>query len=194
MIRQWAGVLLLATVLYPQTASAMFEDEAGANDWHKHQLGTITSLHVASQGRLLAASDAAVIASINPADGSLVWRQVLDEKHAVRASLPVGSTGLLTLTGCGAEARLWNAETGNLVWDRATGGSSSSSEPSSSAPRVAAAASQDAGTVYTAVGSTVTAFAAAAGSVQWQWSAASDSALSSATGSDDQVCNTIQSS
>jgi ER membrane protein complex subunit 1 len=178
------GLRALCLLLVAAVCSAMFEDEAGANDWHKQQLGTITALHAVGSG-LVVASDAAVIASLNPENGNLTWRHVLDETHAVRTTLPVGSSGLLTITGADAIARYWHSDSGALLWDKATLAQDSTAE----AGRVGAAASQDGNVVYTAAGSTVTAFAAASGNVQWQFTAnpETESALSAALGSDAKV-------
>jgi ER membrane protein complex subunit 1 len=178
------GLRALCLLLVAAACSAMFEDEAGANDWHKQQLGTITALHAVGRG-LIVASDAAVIASLNPENGTLTWRHVLDETHTVRTTLPVGSSGVLTITGADAIARYWRADTGALLWDHATLAEGSTAE----AGRVGAAASQDSKVVFTAAGSTVTAFAAGSGNVVWQFNADSEteSGLSAALGSDAKV-------
>jgi outer membrane protein assembly factor BamB len=174
----------LCLLLLTAVCSAMFEDEAGANDWHKQQLGTITALHMMPGGHVVT-SDAAVIASLDPTYGNVTWRHVLDETHTVRTSLAVDHSGLLTITGADAIARYWHAESGALLWDKATLAKDNTAEGGC----VGAAASQDGKVVYTAAGSTVTAFAAASGSVQWQFTAdpETQSALSAALGSDAKV-------
>lgn len=168
-------------------AAALYEDEAGVNDWHKENLGRISALHAPANGdRLLVASEAAVIAALDAKDGSIAWRRVLDERDTIRAAIPVGDRALLTLTGTAGVARLWDSADGSLLRDEATS-IRSAPAPLSGAP-AGAAASPDGSHVYIASGDTVTSWQLEGkGSGSWKWSAEGDSAVHDALGNDAKV-------
>lgn len=69
---------LSAVLLLLGPTVALYEEQAGFLDWHKESIGSVTKAQFAFRGRERAfvATDAAVIASLDTRDGSIVWRQV----------------------------------------------------------------------------------------------------------------------
>jgi len=63
------------------SGSALFEEQAGFLDWHKENIGSVTHAHFAFRGRerVFVATSSAVIASLDTKDGSIAWRQVINE-------------------------------------------------------------------------------------------------------------------
>lgn len=70
--------LLGAVFLLFRLVSALYEEQAGFLDWHKENVGSVKYAHFAPRGRerVFVATEAAVIASLDTKDGSIVWRQV----------------------------------------------------------------------------------------------------------------------
>ena len=70
--------LLGAVLLLLPFAHALYEEQAGILDWHKSNLGAVNHAQFAPRGRerVFVATEAAVVASLDTKDGSIVWRQV----------------------------------------------------------------------------------------------------------------------
>lgn len=72
------SVLSLAVLLLVPLATAIYEEQAGFLDWHKENIGGVRQAQFAFRGRerVFVATEAAVVASLDTKDGSIVWRQV----------------------------------------------------------------------------------------------------------------------
>lgn len=85
----WAGRLTLAAALLTccfVSTAAIFEEQAGEYDWHRQQIGRITIAQFAarSRSRAFVATEAAVVAALDLRDGSVIWRQVLEESEHIQ--------------------------------------------------------------------------------------------------------------
>ena len=69
--------LFCILVLAPFVA-AVYEDQAGSFDWHRAQVGPVTSAHLGSKPRVFVGTSQNVIGSLNLRDGSIAWRKILD--------------------------------------------------------------------------------------------------------------------
>ena len=78
-----------AVLLLFRLASALYEEQAGFLDWHKENIGSVKQAHFAPRGRerIFVATDAAVVASLDTRDGSIVWRQVCSNSFSELLSL-----------------------------------------------------------------------------------------------------------
>lgn len=67
-----------AVLLLSRFALALYEEQAGFLDWHRENIGIVKQAHFAPRGRerVFVATEAAVVASLDTKDGSIVWRQV----------------------------------------------------------------------------------------------------------------------
>lgn len=113
------------TVLF-HSASAIFSDDAFVVDYH-HPLVGIPQSHAtffhkpqsASNASLLyTLSDKHVLGAINPKDGNVLWRQVLElEEKEYQSYLVAGERDGQIVTGHGETVSSWDALDGRLRWD-----------------------------------------------------------------------------
>ncbi|TPX43611.1 hypothetical protein SeMB42_g03923 [Synchytrium endobioticum] len=120
---------LLLSFLSLNLCYAIYPDEIGVYDWLKPLVGT--PIHVSFgdnhlQDLIHVATSCNVVAAIDGASSAIVWRRVLspsDQIHSMKSS----NYGILTLSGASRPyLRLWNAESGYLIWERTFDGSETS--------------------------------------------------------------------
>ncbi|EPQ30682.1 uncharacterized protein PFL1_01583 [Pseudozyma flocculosa PF-1] len=138
-----AASLLLAALValawLPLFASALSRHDAGKIDWHVPRIGVP---HVSSdsatqylsprfhrlikpwqdvrdkaQTAIFVATESNAVGAINPRNGALVWRQVLDDDDGVIA-FTQHSDHALSISGAGgANVRLYHGLTGHVIWE-----------------------------------------------------------------------------
>ncbi|RUS18379.1 hypothetical protein BC938DRAFT_476004, partial [Jimgerdemannia flammicorona] len=154
----FTALLLLVLLLASTRVGAIYENQAGVKDWHHKWIGRprFSLFHDNDdQTHLFAATELGVIASLNTTSGDIAWRHILNEPVYV---LTAKGGNLLSLSG--STARLWEASTGFLVWERAT-------SPNKVVPGTAFFA--DNGNVLTlTAGSTVQKLSGKKGTVLWK--------------------------
>ncbi|KAJ2366193.1 hypothetical protein IW150_006009, partial [Coemansia sp. RSA 2607] len=101
-------------------AHGLFPDEAGRIDWHRTQIGRPTKIVPYSFNKtdtgLFAITDRNTLASLSPASGEIVWRQVFGSEETIKA-LRVRDGRALTLSGANeTQVRVWDSASGGLVW------------------------------------------------------------------------------
>ncbi|KAK5108458.1 hypothetical protein LTR62_008276 [Meristemomyces frigidus] len=123
--------LLSAATLLLTPSLAVFQDEAFHIDYHFALLGapkeSTTFFHQpnpASKASLIyTLSEEGALGAVNPRDGSLVWRQLLQGQHQSNASfLRAGEGQDLVVSGSLNQVAAWSAEDGRLAWRTATDG------------------------------------------------------------------------
>jgi hypothetical protein len=117
---------LLALVLVAP-CYALFEDQAGTYDWYKAYVGHVVggAFH-RTRPRVYLGTAQGVAGSLNLRDGSIAWRQKLDETSGVQSTLLLDGSGkeeqlFFTLTD--GHLRAWDPSDGYLKWQADTGGS-----------------------------------------------------------------------
>jgi outer membrane protein assembly factor BamB len=115
-----AAARAFVTILLVFSVKAIYEDQAGQQDWHKENIGrvrlvTFSKLPGVRQREAYVATASNVIAALNLRTGSTVWRQVLADNEAIDQLVNAGE-GLVTLSQNGA-VRVWMTEDGSLSWD-----------------------------------------------------------------------------
>ncbi|KAM0708343.1 hypothetical protein Q7P35_004994 [Cladosporium inversicolor] len=117
--------LIAAACLLLKPASAVFADEAWNFDYHHALVGkpqeSTTFFHrpnPASRASLIyTLSEQGVLGAVNPRDGSLVWRQLLEANVSSDASfLRAGEDQGLVVSGIGSQVASWSAGDGRLAW------------------------------------------------------------------------------
>jgi len=117
--------LIAAACLLLKSTSAVFADEAWNFDYHHALLGkpqeSTTFFHrpnPASRASLIyTLSEQGVLGAVNPRDGSLVWRQLLEINASSDASfLRAGEDQDLVVSGIGSQVASWSAGDGKLAW------------------------------------------------------------------------------
>ncbi|KAG5182672.1 hypothetical protein JKP88DRAFT_348676 [Tribonema minus] len=178
---------LLLLALLP-CCRALFQDEAGVNDWHKKHIGTISSLHPLQSGSLVVASrSTSVIGALHPNNGTVAWRHVLDERESLRHASPIGLNKLLTITGAAGIARLWDARDGTLLWDIATQSDKTGAANQDAGSGGGACATRDGATVFVGVNDAVACVDAFSGRIKWQWHAGDAATAGALGGSDSHI-------
>ncbi|QIW94756.1 hypothetical protein AMS68_000274 [Peltaster fructicola] len=122
-------MLLITTAfaLLLRTASAVFADEAFNIDYHYALLGepqsSTTFFHrpnPESRASLLyTLSEQNVVGALNPRDGSIVWRHLLESKHTSNTSFLRAADGAdIVVSGFEQSVTAWSAADGRLAWTR----------------------------------------------------------------------------
>ncbi|KAJ2395261.1 hypothetical protein GGI05_001666, partial [Coemansia sp. RSA 2603] len=101
-------------------AHGLFPDEAGRIDWHRTQIGWPSKIvpyaFNETDTGLFAITDRNTLASLSPASGEIVWRQVFGSDETIKA-LCVRDGRALTLSGANEmQVRVWDAASGGLMW------------------------------------------------------------------------------
>ncbi|KAJ1647184.1 hypothetical protein LPJ64_001444 [Coemansia asiatica] len=101
-------------------AFGLFPDEAGRIDWHRAQIGAPTKLipymFNATNMGIFAITSRNTLASLDPSNGEIFWRQVFDSDEPIKA-LRVRDGLVLTLSGNSeSHVRVWDASSGSLAW------------------------------------------------------------------------------
>ena len=111
-----SGLLLLLAACNVQ---AIFEEQAGENDWHAEFIGQPTATYVLSRDRVAIATASNVIAVLSSSTGDIVWRQVLHSsdqlQHIAILSKPAA---VLSLSSSGTVLRAWQQSDGSLLWEQ----------------------------------------------------------------------------
>lgn len=98
---------------------AIFEEQAGENDWHAEFIGQVFSSHALGRDRTALATTSNVVAVISSTSGDIVWRQILHTtdqlQHIAVLSKPAA---VLTLSSAGSILRAWQQSDGALLWEQ----------------------------------------------------------------------------
>ena len=110
------GLLLLLAAC---DVNAIFEEQAGENDWHAEFIGQVTATHVLGRDKIAVATASNVIAVLSSTTGDIVWRQVLHSsdqlQHIAVLSKPAA---VLSLSSSGTVLRAWQQIDGSLLWEQ----------------------------------------------------------------------------
>ncbi|CAE1325238.1 EMC1 [Acanthosepion pharaonis] len=114
--------LITVLLVFLQGATALFEDQAGKFDWMQRYVGRVDYLYWDQSHymgkRLLVGTDKNALAAINVHNGSIAWRQILEEgeKGRINTLLHQGN-GLVSVSGNGKFVRSWIPSSGFLQWE-----------------------------------------------------------------------------
>ena len=99
----------------------LYEDQVGLFDWRQSYLGKVkfsffdVSTH--SSKRLFVGTESNVIAAVNSRTGSIIWRQVLEEKEGKLDTLFYRDNTLISSSNSGKFVRSWDTSNGALLWE-----------------------------------------------------------------------------
>ena len=99
----------------------LYEDQVGFFDWRQSYLGKVkfsffdVSTH--SSKRLFVGTESNVVAALNSRTGSIIWRQVLEEKEGKLDSLLYRDNTLISSSNAGKFIRSWDTSNGALLWE-----------------------------------------------------------------------------
>lgn len=102
---------------------ALYEDQVGTFDWRQQYIGRYKRAYWEQVGgtaggkRLYVSSEKNVIASLNTANGKIVWRKVFEEgRRGEVDDLIYNGDVLVSILG-GRRVSAWNPSSGNLLWE-----------------------------------------------------------------------------
>lgn len=113
-------VCLLIFITLKQS-KGLYEDQIGLFDWRQSYLGKVkfsffdVSTH--SSKRLFVGTEANVVAALNSRTGSIIWRQVLEEKEGKLDTLLYRDNTLVSSSNAGKFIRSWDTSNGALLWE-----------------------------------------------------------------------------
>ena len=94
-----APPLIILFLMTFSSANALLKEQAGKYDWLKQNIGDIKFARI-QRDRIFVASRAGAIAALNPADGSIAWRVLLDKgQEATGLEAVAGVAVVLTSSG-----------------------------------------------------------------------------------------------
>lgn len=133
------SLLCVMVILGLHVSFALFEDQAGVLDWHRHLIGEVKFAAFSTESRqrfIFVGTKQNVIAALGPRTGNLAWRQVLPESEILN-QLHYEANVLVSVSNDGSVIRAWNPTDGSLYWDRGTTSAlpSSSNSNSNSNPK-----------------------------------------------------------
>ncbi|RHZ82351.1 hypothetical protein Glove_109g123 [Diversispora epigaea] len=128
IVLEFLSLLILTLTLQCQVSLGLYAEQAGVNDWHQQYIGTpkFLAFHRTSRGAtILAASERNVIASINPRNGNIEWRQIFEKDENILAYKGHGNT-VISVTSItqgddqhdGYNIQLWDIQTGFMIWEK----------------------------------------------------------------------------
>ncbi|CAI5747328.1 unnamed protein product [Peronospora destructor] len=120
-------LLLLTTALCLALGNALYADQAGQFDWSTENLGRVHavvfggSVFGDSTRALYVASDdnSKALARLDSKTGEIHWRCVFSDGDAIN-DIQLTIYGLLSVSGTGHNVRLWDLNSGVLLWDDVT--------------------------------------------------------------------------
>ena len=111
------GALLLA-----YTASrtlALYEEQAGENDWHSEYVGRTTDIQPSGQDRLVVSTTSNVLATHSVASGDVLWRQVLHPSDQLQSFTVLSKpAAIVSLSNSSSLLRAWRSNDGTLLWEK----------------------------------------------------------------------------
>ncbi|KAJ2882492.1 hypothetical protein H4R27_003413 [Coemansia aciculifera] len=111
---------VLAVSSFSMTVQGLFPDEAGRIDWYRAQIGVPKSIVAHTQEdrstNILTITDRNVLASLNPDNGEIAWRQLFSPTERINALKVRGSLALTHSGGNETHVRVWDAQSGALAW------------------------------------------------------------------------------
>ncbi|SPO32395.1 related to EMC1 - member of a transmembrane complex required for efficient folding of proteins in the ER [Ustilago trichophora] len=130
---------LLTLLLGAHSASALSKAEAGKIDWHVPRIGVPHSSNDSAtpylsprfhriikpdadvkdkaQTAIFVATESNAVGALNPRNGAIVWRQILQQHDQVLLQKQFGEVALAISGNGGANVRLYHAFTGYLIWE-----------------------------------------------------------------------------
>ncbi|CAL8071729.1 unnamed protein product [Calicophoron daubneyi] len=120
--RSFSFVACLFLLLYPHGfVTCLYEDQAGTFDWNQQYIGNIKfslSKFENSHKRFFFGSERNVIAAVNNRDGSIVWRQVLEDEGTLLNLQLCGHYLVSLSTGTCVILRVWDSQDGSILWEK----------------------------------------------------------------------------
>ena len=130
---------LLALLLGAHSASALSKAEAGKIDWHVPRIGVPHASNDSAtpylsprfhriikpdadvkdkaQTAIFVATESNTVGALNPRNGAIVWRQILEDHEQVLLQKQFREVVLAISGNGGANVRLYHAFTGYLIWE-----------------------------------------------------------------------------
>ncbi|CAI2722726.1 unnamed protein product [Schistosoma spindalis] len=124
-----SDIWLLALIAL--SVNAIYEDQVDVLDWNQKFVGKVKYSKLKFDGttpkNYFVGSELNVISSINLKDGSIVWRQVLDEDGELTGFELCGNKLFSLSSKHGTKLRVWDIKFGGVLWEALIDSSESSS-------------------------------------------------------------------
>ena len=100
-------------------AFAIFEEQAGENDWHAEFVGRLTDAQPCGKDNLIISTASNVLAKVSLTSGSIVWRQVLHQSDQLQAFTVLSKpAAVVSLSNSSSLLRSWRLDDGALLWEK----------------------------------------------------------------------------
>lgn len=123
----WGSLVLLLAAC---NVHAIYEEQAGENDWHAEFIGQAAFTQVVGKDRVAVATKSNVIALLSSLTGDIIWRQVLHTSDQLQEITVLSKpAAVLSLSSSGMLLRAWQVSDGALLWEQRLTGSIASATP-----------------------------------------------------------------
>lgn len=110
------GLLFLLTA---SGALAIYEEQAGENDWHSEFVGQPFQTEVLRRDHVVVATSLNVVAALRLNSGSVSWRQILQESDQLQSfTVLTKPSEVVSLSSSGTVLRAWRSDDGALLWEQ----------------------------------------------------------------------------
>lgn len=117
MYQRLFGALLL--VFTASRAFALFEEQAGENDWHSEYVGRATDIQLSGQDRLVMSTTSNVLSTHSLTSGNLLWRQILHQSDPLQSFATLSKpAAVVSLSNSSSLLRAWRSDDGTLLWEK----------------------------------------------------------------------------
>ena len=111
------GVVFLACIA--TGALALFEEQAGENDWHSEYVGRATDIQPSGQDRLVVSTTSNVLATHSLTSGSILWRQILHHSDQLQSFTILSKpAAVVSLSNSSSLLRAWRSDDGTMLWEK----------------------------------------------------------------------------
>ncbi|KAJ2816197.1 DUF1620 super, partial [Coemansia sp. 'formosensis'] len=111
---------VLAVSSFSTAVQGLFPDEARRIDWYRAQIGVPKSMVAHTQEdrstNIVTITDRNVLASLNPDNGEIAWRQLFGPTERINALKVRGGLALTHSGGNETHVRVWDVQSGTLAW------------------------------------------------------------------------------
>ena len=110
--------MLLLVVTATQTL-AIFEEQAGENDWHSESVGRFADAQPTGKDHLIVSTTSNVLAALKLKTGSILWRQVLHSSDQLQSFVVLSKpAAVVSLSNSSSLLRAWRSGDGVLLWEK----------------------------------------------------------------------------
>ena len=110
---------VLVLTIAASSALALYEEQAGENDWHSEYVGRAIDIQATGQDRLVVSTTSNVLAAQSLTSGTILWRQILHHTDQLQSFTILSKpAAVVSLSNSSSLLRAWRSSDGALLWEK----------------------------------------------------------------------------